>query len=95
MKQPIYVIHKKDFDRVVATPRSTWVYGLYFGTITCEEEYIAMLDEIKFDEHDTVLVSKAMEAIHKRFTSKLIGNANGHLDYLKYRLNRIRKPKEL
>lgn len=101
MKQPVYVIHKKDFHRVCPFPRSSWAYGLYFGTITCTEEYKDMLDEIEFDENDTVLVSKAMEAVNKRFSSKLIARdgygrrINGALIYLKKQLNLIRKPKNL
>ena len=60
-----------------------------------------MLDEIVFDEHDTVLVSKVIEAINKRFSYKLgkgdvCGRAaNGALIYLKKLLNDIRKPKQL
>lgn len=95
MPQPIYIIHKEDFNRIVPLPRSGWTYGLYFGRISSPEAYQEMLDEIVFDEHDTVLVSKAMEAINKRFTYKLMGGANGALIYLKKRLNDIRKPKQL
>lgn len=99
-KQPIYIIEKRDFDLICPGPRSSWVYGRYFGTITCAEEYQDMLDEIKFDKDDTVLVSKAMEAINRRFSWKLIAAdkygrpLNGALIYLKKQLNYVRKPKE-
>lgn len=100
-KQPIYVIDRKDFDYIFPIPRSSWAYGLYFGTITCAEEYQAMRDEIIFDENDQVLISKVMEAINKRLSHKLGQSdrfnrkTNGHLTYIKRQINYRRKPKDV
>jgi hypothetical protein len=94
-KQPVYVIDRKDFDYVFPIPRSGWAYGLYFGTITCAEDWQAMRDEIKFDENDQVLISKVMEAINERYNHKLIGRSNGALVHLKKQINYRRKPKDV
>lgn len=99
--QPIYVIDRKDFDRVFLVARSSWAYGLYFGTITCAEDWNAMRDEVKFDTNDQVLVSKVMEAINSRFSWKLGRGdrfsrpTNGALVFLKKQINYCRKPKDV
>lgn len=100
-KQPIYVIDRKDFDRVFTVARPSWAYGRYFGTITCAEDWNAMRDGVKFDKNDQVLISKVMEVINARFSWKLIaGDAygrplNGALVFLKKQINYRRKPKDV
>ena len=99
-KQPIYVIDRNELYRVFGPARSGWAYGWYFGNITCAEDWNAMRDEVKFDKNDQVLISKVMEVINKRFTSKLIGfdqygrEPNGALVFLKKQINYCRKPKD-
>ena len=103
-KQPIYIFTKSDFHRRCywCVPHDSWVYGPYFGTIRSAAEYQNMIDEIVFDENGCCLVSKAMEVINKRLCNKLsppmhsdIRKRNGALLFLKYDINRIRKPKDV
>ena len=45
-------------------------YSEYWGTLALKEEYIEMIDSIKFDDNSQVLVSKVMEMLNSRMTMK-------------------------
>lgn len=86
MKQPIYVLTRKQFDYIFNWYRTSAklpLSNLSLGTFTTLEELNESLDSLKFDSNDEILVSKVMEMLNDHYTSKMVAHANSSLDYIK------------
>jgi len=98
MKQPIYVLTRKQFDYIFKWYRTGPKFpnpNLSLGTFTSLEELNESLDSLKFDSNDEILVSKVMEMLNDHYTSKMIAYANHSLDYIKGQIYYKRSIKSL
>lgn len=106
MKQPIFVITRKDLNSAFSyireravIPHSSPSYRLYWGSLYNKDEFFDKIDNLHQDENENILVSKVMEVINSYLVPPNIkggwrvSHDNWGLKTMKYQVSRSRRIK--